>query len=53
MREKIFDQELCAHATVKQVGKLLQVIFVGNEEPTYTIHSIQDLHIFREYGACH
>ena len=50
---KVFDQELFAHATVKQVGKLLQVVLEGNEQPSYTIHNIQDLNIRREYGAKH
>jgi hypothetical protein len=50
---KVFDQELFAHATVKQVGKLLQVVLEGNEQPLYTIHNIQDLNIHHEYGDKH
>jgi hypothetical protein len=38
---------------VKQVGKLLQVVLEGNEQPLYTIHNIQDLNIHHEYGDKH
>jgi hypothetical protein len=38
---------------VKQVGKLLQVVLEGNEQPLYTIHNIQDLNICHEYGDKH
>jgi hypothetical protein len=50
---KVFDQELFAHATVKQVAKVLQVVLEGNEQPSHTVHNTQDLNACRKHDVKH
>ncbi len=54
----VHTRPLFVHSTVERVGNVLQVVLACNDEPTYTIHNVQNVanrtfynkHVIKEHG---